>query len=646
MGYAFISYSTKNQQMADSFKTLFNQNGIETWMAPGDIPFGSTYTSTINRAIKGASCFVLLLSESAQDSQWVLKETERAVSTGKTIFTVMLDDVPLNDDFEFMLSTSQAVAIRKINKDDEKIKRLLQAVITYTGELKTNEYPIAEFCNNPIVDELLENDKEIDDEIYFKENAVIEGTVLRHFKGRLSTKVVIPEGITVIGARAFAFYPELLGVSIPSSVKKIEKYAFIECPKLCSITVNTQNPVFRSDGNCCIERATNNLVFGCYTSQIPDGVTVIGEDAFNGCNNLTSIVIPSSVTQIEKSAFFKCTNLKNILLSEGLTCIGDLAFCDCYSLVELKIPANVSKISGNAFFKCWGLESILVNPKNSVYHSKCNCCIETNTNRLVLGCKNSNIPDETVVIGEGAFGGCTGLKKIEIPSNVIEIGYEAFCGCECLEKVVISDSVKKICTKSFMSCSAIKELFIPASVNEIEDFAFSGCTSLRLIKVSSDNSIYRSEDDCCIRNKDSVLVLGCMNSIIPDGVAEIGDDAFCDCYGLTDIYLPESIIKIGKSAFAGSGLSSIEIPKNLEYIGSFAFYQCNELKNITIPNSVKYIGELAFSGFDYASERRELFCEVSKKPGRWHREWTDDDSDIYWKSDWDYDESGIPVIKK
>ncbi len=134
MGYAFISYSTKNQQMADSFRTLFNQRGIKTWMAPGDIPFGSTYTSTINRAIKDSSCFVLLLSESAQGSPWVLKETERAVSTGKTILTVLLDDVPMNDDFEFMLSTSQAVAIRKIDDNDERIKKLITVIKEYTGE--------------------------------------------------------------------------------------------------------------------------------------------------------------------------------------------------------------------------------------------------------------------------------------------------------------------------------------------------------------------------------------------------------------------------------------------------------------------------------------------------------------------------------
>lgn len=134
MGYAFISYSTRNQQMADSFKMLFNRNNIKTWMAPCDIPFGSTYTSTINSAIRGASCFVLLLSESVQGSQWVLRETERAVSTGKTIFTVLLDDGPMNDDFEFMLSTSQAVAIRKIDANDDNIQQLLRTVQTFTQE--------------------------------------------------------------------------------------------------------------------------------------------------------------------------------------------------------------------------------------------------------------------------------------------------------------------------------------------------------------------------------------------------------------------------------------------------------------------------------------------------------------------------------
>ena len=251
MGYAFISYSTKNQQMADSFKTLFNQNNIKTWMALGDIPFGSTYTSTINSAIRGASCFVLLLSESAQGSQWVLRETERAVSTGKTIFTVLLDDVPMNDDFEFMLSASQAVAIRKIDTNDENIQRLLRTVSVYTNGIKDKMPSQRLDSENTLSESQADRSDDINLENYFQDNAVMKGTVLQHFRGRLAAHVVIPEGVTVVGSRAFAYYPDLLGISIPSSVTKIEEYAFINCPNLRFITVSKENPVFYSDGNCC-----------------------------------------------------------------------------------------------------------------------------------------------------------------------------------------------------------------------------------------------------------------------------------------------------------------------------------------------------------------------------------------------------------
>lgn len=126
--YVFISYSSQNKKLAESFKILFNKNGIETWMAPGDIPIGSTYTSEINRAIKNSSAFVLLFSESAQKSQWVLRETERAVSAGKPIFTILLNDVEMNDDFEFMLRTSQLITLKK--NDESKVKQLIESMKT------------------------------------------------------------------------------------------------------------------------------------------------------------------------------------------------------------------------------------------------------------------------------------------------------------------------------------------------------------------------------------------------------------------------------------------------------------------------------------------------------------------------------------
>lgn len=623
-------------------------------MAPGDIPFGSTYTSTINRAIKEASCFVLLLSESAQGSKWVPKETERAVSYGKTIFTILLDDVPMNDDFEFMLSTSQAVAIRKIDDSDEKIKQLVVAIKAYAGE----ELQVEQKQKN----------METGSNSYFEENAVMRGSVLEHFKGRVSTSVVIPEGVTVIGSRAFAFYPELKGISIPSTVTRIDEYAFIKCPNLQSITISPDNPVFRSDNNCCIERSTNRLIFGCGKSVIPDGTTIISKDAFNGCESLVKINIPSSIIRIEEDAFFECANLKELNFEEGIIEIGKLAFCDCYSLNEIIMPASATKIADGAFYKCKNLQSIKVSDQNPAYYSKNNCCIETKTNRLIFGCKDSIVPVGVTSIADMAFIGCDELTEISLPVGIVEIGKDAFRDCKNLSSIVLPNSIEKIKSAAFGGCESIRDLFIPESVKEIEKGAFMGCLGIRSIKVDPKNLTYRSEDDCCIINDNNAVLFGCMNSIIPDGITEIADGAFCGCSALDYIHIPESVKIIGGDAFYGCyelteisleegverieynafaqcALTSFVFPKSVKYIGAFAFFECFELTNLVIPDSVYYVGQLAFSGNQSGMDRREIFCEASKKPGRWHREWTDEDSDIYWRDEWYYDETGMPVKK-
>ena len=651
MGYAFISYCSENQQMAESLRALFKLNDIETWMAPGDIPFDSAFAATINHAIDDASCFVLLLSESVQEPQWAAREAERADSAGKTIFTVQLDDVPMSDDFMFELSTSQAVAIRKINENSDYIKRLVQAVAAHTSELKNEENAVDNTAT------VKEQNSKADDENYFRENAIMKGSTLKDFRGKQSAKVVIPEGVTVIGDRAFSFHAELLEISIPSSVKKIEEYAFVQCPELCSITVDPQNPVFRSEGNCCIERATNRLVFGCHTSKIPDGVTVIGSDAFDGCKNLTAIDIPSSVRRIEKGAFFECINLSALTFAEGVAEIEEMAFSCCDSLTELNLPSSITKIATGAFHNRHGFEAIHVSRNNSVYHSENNCCIETRTNRLVLGSNTGIIPNGTVVIGERAFEDCQALKRIQIPSSVKVIDAGAFNGCSGLTSVVITAGLEINGEDAFRCCSGITSILIPDSVSEIGYKAFMSCSRLKSIRVSPKNPVYRSEDDCCIRKEDNVLVFGCMHSIIPNGVTEIDEYAFSGCVNLTDIYLPDSIKKIsdhafwgcldlasidlpdsihriGKSAFDSCGLTSIEIPSSVKHIGANAFCDCDELLDIFIPDSVQYIGEYAFGGYERPMERRTIYCEASKKPVRWHDEWTDQHSDVYWAGEW------------
>lgn len=159
MGYAFISYSTKNQVCADSVRELFRKNSIETWMAPGDIPAGSRYAMVINRAIKDCSCFVLLLTDDSQNSVWVSREVERAVNYRKAVITIRLEDVVLNDEFELYISTDQVVAMNKIDENSEEAQKVLAAVIAYAGQTLVTEEEAGKPAEAP-VEAITEPEKE------------------------------------------------------------------------------------------------------------------------------------------------------------------------------------------------------------------------------------------------------------------------------------------------------------------------------------------------------------------------------------------------------------------------------------------------------------------------------------------------------
>ena len=131
--YVFISYSSRKQAYADAMRALLNHQGIATWMAPGDIPPGDTYTKVIVSAIKKCSCFLILLSNEALDSTWVLNETERAVNYNRPVIPVQMENVVINDKFELMLSTNQVIAIPRIDTELEEVQRLLNSIRAFLG---------------------------------------------------------------------------------------------------------------------------------------------------------------------------------------------------------------------------------------------------------------------------------------------------------------------------------------------------------------------------------------------------------------------------------------------------------------------------------------------------------------------------------
>lgn len=116
----------------------------------------------------------------------------------------------------------------------------------------------------------------------------------------------------------------------------------------------------RNDCNAIIETATNTIIAGCQNTVIPNDVTSIGDYAFVGCSNLTSITIPSGVTDIGYAAFSGCNNLVSITIPNSVMGIGESAFSRCSNLTSITIPNSVTSIGNWAFENCNSLTSVTV----------------------------------------------------------------------------------------------------------------------------------------------------------------------------------------------------------------------------------------------------------------------------------------------
>ena len=364
---------------------------------------------------------------------------------------------------------------------------------------------------------------------------------------------VIPEGVTTLGDSAFSACRSLKEIYIPSTVEKIGTRTFSWFVGLEKITVSENNPVFHSDGNCIIETATKTLLTGCNTSIIPtDGsVTAIGDNAFSGCNGLSSIVIPDCITSI-----------------------GECPFVFCNSNLTVIFPMDSANY---------------IHDVQSNYYN--NCFIDTTTKKLIAICENSVIPTNGSVtsIGERALSYVLELPSINIPSAVTQIDAGAFSGSS-FEKVfflssdVIIDDGADIpaSTVIYGDAGSTAESYAQAHGNTFAKVLYSG-------------SIYTME----WRIYDNKVML--FSGSGTTGKWEYNSEKPWDKYkeNFSDVVVGEGITKLGDRTFYAykKVLKSITLPNTLEYIGASVFSDCTALTKIKLPNnSLRSLGNSAFGG--------------------------------------------------
>ena len=227
------------------------------------------------------------------------------------------------------------------------------------------------------------------------------------------TELVLPEGIKSIERCSFTYCNSLTEVFVPKSVNMIGNGAFSSCATLQSLAVAEDNPNYKSVDNVIFSKSGDLLVCCAATKagsySIPDGVAVIGDNAFSNCNKLVSFTFPPSVRSIRHNAFSNCDTLTSLTIPGTIKGVWDSGFFSCDGLRSLVVSSGVNDLGSNTFSNCVSLERVI-------------------------------IQDGLTTLGGELFLNCRELKQIMLPVSVTQIAYQAFENCEKLTDVYFSGS--------------------------------------------------------------------------------------------------------------------------------------------------------------------------------------------------------------
>ena len=517
--------------------------------------------------------------------------------------------------------------------------------------------------------EVDENNKyyqSIDGNLYTKDGK----TLIQYALGKSDTFFAIPNHVITIGYGAFDGCSSLVGVEIPESVKVIDGFAFADCNSIAELyySGNVESWLNISLG---ISDASQLLMLWGYNLYfegelvtnlvIPDTVTNIRSGAFAGCTSIVSVVIPSSVTNIGEyeGAFMSCSSLIEVCNKSSLNITPG-------SYDNGQVASNAKHIitdQSESYLKYRG-EYIFYDDGTNVYLVKyCGKDTKITLPEYQGGksyeimshafYKNSYIstiviPDYVTGIGMSAFSDCTALKSVKVGNSVTSIDDGAFWNCYSLTSIILGNSVTKIGGSAFDNCNSLQyneydnALYLGNANNpyyaliKATDTGITKCKINSKTKIIADDAFFNCYSLSNIGISNSVTNIGEMvfhscrsltNIEIPNSVVTIGYMAFGYCDSLKSIVIPDSVTNISPYIFYRcTSLSSVAIGESVTNIENNAFDYCNSLASITIPDSVIYIGNDAFR----SCTKLTIYCEAATKLIGWSESWNPNNRPVVW----------------
>jgi hypothetical protein len=386
------------------------------------------------------------------------------------------------------------------------------------------------------------------------------------------TEINLPDTVQTIGSYAFCNCSNLEKIFIPTGLTYIDGYAFNNCNKLATYVKDLA-------AWCGINFYNGS---GYYSNPMERGhILYIYDSVADDYVLAEDIVIPNGVTGIPVDAFDGCTTVKSIVIPEGVTTLGQYTFRGCTNLESVSIPSTMTAISNNAFQSCNKLNAV----HTPSIEAWCNITFADSGANPLSYAKNLYIGD-------------TLATDITIPSTVTTVKNNAFYYCTSLVNVTLASGVTTVNQAAFYNCTNLETVTIPDTLTTINNYAFYNCNKLNAVYITDLEAwcdiTFTNVDANPLYKAHNLYINNVLSTVtVPTTVSQIKQYTFA---GLgNDVIIPGNVTTIGNYAFYGGTLESATLQEGVQTIKSNAFCECRQMTSIYFPTTITVTENYAFN---------------------------------------------------